>query len=162
VSAGDALFKLDDLPFRLALGRAEAQLGNIRDDLLALQANYRNMQAQIEQAKTDIDYYDVNLKRKQSLAAVASTTQVSLDDARHAFQVAQQKLASLNQQLAGIAANLNGNPDAPIEEHPRYKDALAARDEAARQLAHTTVRAPFPGIVTNVPALQPGQYLAAA
>jgi membrane fusion protein, multidrug efflux system len=162
VSAGDVLFKLDDLPFRLALARAEAQLGNIRDDLRALQANYRNMQAQIEQAKTDIDYYDVNLKRKQSLAAVASTTQVSLDDARHAFQVAQQKLASLNQQLAGIAANLNGNPDAPIEEHPRYKDALAARDEAARQLAHTTVRAPFAGIVTNVPALQPGQYLAAA
>jgi membrane fusion protein (multidrug efflux system) len=39
---------------------------------------------------------------------------------------------------------------------------LAARDEAARQLAHTIVRAPFAGIVTNVPSLQPGQYLAAA
>ena len=39
---------------------------------------------------------------------------------------------------------------------------MAARDEAARQLAHTIVYAPFAGIVTNVPALQPGQYLAAA
>jgi membrane fusion protein, multidrug efflux system len=162
VAAGDVLFKLDDLPFRLALQRAEAQLGNTRNDLLALQTSYRNMQAQIEQAKTDIDYYNVNFKRQQGLAALNSASQVSLDDARHNFQVAQQKLASLNQQLAGIAANLNGNPDAPIEEHPRYKDALAARDEAARQLAHTTVRAPFAGIVTNVPALQPGQYLAAA
>jgi membrane fusion protein, multidrug efflux system len=162
VAAGDVLFQLDGLPFRLALERAEAQLGNTRNDLLALQANYRNMQAQIEQAKTDIDYYNVNFKRQQGLAALNSASQVSLDDAHHALQVAQQKLASLNQQLAGIAANLNGHPDAPIEDHPRYKDALAARDEAARQLAHTTVRAPFAGIVTNVPALQPGQYLAAA
>jgi membrane fusion protein (multidrug efflux system) len=39
---------------------------------------------------------------------------------------------------------------------------VASRDEAARQLAHTIVRAPFAGIVTNVPSLQPGQYLAAA
>jgi membrane fusion protein (multidrug efflux system) len=59
-------------------------------------------------------------------------------------------------------ANLNGDPNAPIENHPRYKDTVAARDEAARQPAHTVVRAPFAGIVTNVPSLQPGQYLAAA
>ncbi len=56
--------------------------------------------------------------------------------------------------------NLNGNPEAPIEDHPRYKNALAARDEAARQLSHATVKSPFDGIVTNVPTLQPGQYLA--
>jgi membrane fusion protein, multidrug efflux system len=162
VSTGDVLFRLDDLPFRLALARAEAQVGNTRNDLLALQTNYRNMQAQIEQAKTDVDYYAVNFKRQQGLVALNSASQVSFDDARHNLQVAQDKLASLNQQLAGIAANLNGNPDAPIEDHPRYRDVVAARDEAARQLAHTIVRAPFSGIVTNVPALQPGQYLAAA
>ena len=162
VAAGDVLFKLDDLPFRLALARAEAQVGNTRNDLLALQTSYRNMQAQIEQAKTDIDYYNVNFKRQQELLARNAASQANFDDARHNLQGAQQKLASLSQQLAGIAANLNGNPDAPIEDHPRYKDVLAARDEAARQLAHTTARAPFPGIVTNVPALQPGQYLAAA
>jgi membrane fusion protein (multidrug efflux system) len=115
-----------------------------------------------EQAKADIDYYNVNFKRQQELLARNAASQANFDDARHNLQGAQQKLASLSQQLAGIAANLNGNPDAPIEDHPRYKDVLAARDEAARQLAHTTVRAPFPGIVTNVPALQPGQYLAAA
>ncbi|MGE0513366.1 MAG: efflux RND transporter periplasmic adaptor subunit, partial [Hyphomicrobiaceae bacterium] len=90
------------------------------------------------------------------------TAQAQLDIARNALQSSQQKLASLQAQLAGIAANLNGDPDAPVESHPRYKEALAARDEAARQLSHTAVRAPFAGIVTNVPSLQPGQYLAAA
>jgi membrane fusion protein, multidrug efflux system len=162
VAKGDVLFKLDDLQFRLALDRAEAQIGNTRNDLLALQTSYRNMQTQVEQAKTDVDFNTVNFKRQQQLLSNNFTPQATFDTSRNTLQGSQQKLASLNAQLAGIAANLNGNPDAPIEDHPRYKDALAARDEAARQLAHTVVRAPFAGVVTNVPSLQPGQYLAAA
>jgi membrane fusion protein, multidrug efflux system len=162
VAKGDVLFKLDDLPFRLALARAEAQIGNTRNDLVALQASYRNMQTQVEQAKTDVDFNTVNFKRQQQLVANNFTPQATFDASRNTLQGSQQKLASLEQQLAGIAANLNGNPDAPIEDHPRYKDAMAARNEAARQLAHTIVKAPFAGIVTNVPSLQPGQYLAAS
>jgi len=162
VAKGDVLFKLDDLQFRLALDRAEAQLGTTRNDLLALQTSYRNMQAQVEQAKKDVDFATVNFKRQQQLVASNFTPQATVDSTRNTLQGTQQKLASLTQQLAGLAANLNGNPDAAIEDHPRYKDALAARNEAARQLAHTIVRAPFAGVVTNVPSLQPGQYLAAA
>src|SRR5712671_1552192 len=162
VAKGDVLFKLDDLQFRLALNRAEAQIGNTRNDLTALQASYRNMQTQVGQAKTDVDYNNVNFRRQQQLVVNNFTPQATFDASRNTLQGSQQKLASLEQQLAGIAANLNGDPDAPIEDHPRYKDALAARNEAGRQLAHTIVRAPFAGIVTNVPSLQPGQYLAAA
>jgi membrane fusion protein (multidrug efflux system) len=162
VAKGDVLFKLDDLQFRLALDRAEAGVGTTRNDLLALQASYRNMQAQVEQARADVDFANTNLKRQQQLVAGNYTARANVDSSRNTFQGSQQKLASLQQQLAAIAANLNGNPDAPIEDHPRYKAAVAARDEAARQLDHTVVRAPFAGIVTNVPALQPGQFLAAA
>src|ERR1700732_4783344 len=113
-------------------------------------------------ARQDVDFNMLNFKRQEQLLANNFTPKATFDAARNTLQGSQQKLASLNAQLAGIAANLNGNPDAPIDEHPRYKDAVAARDEAARQLAHTIVRAPFAGIVTNVPSLQPGQYLAAA
>jgi membrane fusion protein (multidrug efflux system) len=162
VAKGDILFKLDPLQFQLALDRAEAQIGNTRNDLVALQASYRNMQTQVEQAKKDVDFNDVNFKRQQQLLVNNFTPRATFDAAQNTLQGAQQKLGSLNAQLAGIAANLNGDPDAPIESHPRYKDAVATRDEAARQLAHTTLRAPFAGIVTNVPSLQPGQYLAAA
>src|ERR1700730_11978897 len=153
VAKGDVLFKLDDLQFRLALDRAEAQIGNTRNDLLALQTSYRNMQTQVEQAKTDVDFNTVNFKRQQQLLTNNFTPQATLDTPRNTLQGSQQKLPSLNAQLAGFAASLNGNPDAPIEDHPRYKDALAARDEAARQLEHTIVGAPFAGVVTNVPSL---------
>jgi membrane fusion protein (multidrug efflux system) len=162
VAKGEVLFKLDPLQFQLALDRAEAQIGNTSNDLVALQASYRNMQAQVEQAQKDVDFNMVNFKRQEQLLANNFTPKATYDAARNTLQGSQQKLASLQQQQAGIAANLNGDPDAPIENHPRYKDAVAMRDEAARQLAHTVVRAPFAGIVTNVPSLQPGQYLAAA
>lgn len=162
VSKGDVLFKLDPKPFRLALERADAQVGNTRNDLLAMQASYRNMQAQVDQAKTDVDFNMTNFKRQEQLLTNNFTPRATYDAAKNSLQSAQQKLASLQQQLEGLAANLNGDPNAPIEDHPRYKDALAARDEAARQLDHTTVHAPFDGIVTNVPTLQPGQYLAAS
>jgi membrane fusion protein (multidrug efflux system) len=162
VAEGDILFKLDPLQFQLALDRAEAQVGNTRNDLVALQTGYRNMQAQVEQAQKDVDFNMVNFQRQEQLIANNFTPRATFDAARNTLQGSQQKLASVQQQLAGLAANLNGDPAAPIENHPKYKDAVAARDEAARQLAHTVVRAPFAGIVTNVPSLQPGQYLAAA
>jgi membrane fusion protein (multidrug efflux system) len=120
------------------------------------------MQAQIKQAEDDIGYYDREFHRQQDLAAKNIASQQTFDSARRNLQNAQHKLASLNQQLAAIAANLNGNPDIPVEQHPRYRDAVAQRDEAARQLDHTVVKAPFAGIVTNVPAIAPGKYLQAS
>jgi membrane fusion protein, multidrug efflux system len=162
VAAGQVLFRMDDLPFRLALERAEAQVGIVRNDLTALKANYGDMEAQIKQAQYDIEYYDREFHRQQDLAAKNVASQQTFDTARRNLQNAQQKLASLNQQLAAIAANLNGDPGIPVERHPRYRDAVAQRDEAARQLDHTVVKAPFAGIVTNVPSIAPGKYLQAS
>jgi membrane fusion protein, multidrug efflux system len=162
VADGQILFRMDDLPFRLALERAEAQVGVVRNDLNALKANYGDMQAQIKQAQYDIAYYDREFHRQQELAAKNIASQQTFDTARRNLQNAQQKLASLNQQLAAIAANLNGDPSIPVEQHPRYRDAVAQRNEAARQLDHTVVKAPFAGIVTNVPSIAPGKYLQAS
>lgn len=162
VKAGDVLFKLDDLQFRLALARSEAQLGSVRNDISALKANYQDMQAQIQQAQSDIVFYVRELGRQQELTSRQFAAQATLDSARRNAQQAQQKLSSLTQQLAAVAANLDGDPEIRPEDHPRYRDAAAQRDEAARQLAHAVVTAPMAGVVTNVSTLQPGQYLAAA
>ena len=64
--------------------------------------------------------------------------------------------------LRASRRSLNGHPTGPVEQYPQYLSALAARDEAARELAHTVVRAPFDGVVTSVPSIQPGRYLAAS
>jgi membrane fusion protein (multidrug efflux system) len=162
VEAGQILYRLDDLQFRLALERAEAQVGMVRDKLDALKANYGDVEAQIKQAQDDVAYYDRELRRQQYLSGQHVASEETFDAAHRNQQNAQQKLASLTQQLAVVAANLNGDPTSPIEQHPEYRDAVAQRDEAARQLDHTVVKAPFAGIVTNVPAIAPGKYLQAS
>jgi membrane fusion protein (multidrug efflux system) len=162
VEVNQILYRLDDLPFRLALNRAEAQVGMVGDALNALKANYRDMQAQTKEAQNEIDYFTTEFRRQQNLVSSNIVSQSTFDTAHRNLQNAQQKLASVDQQLAAIAANLNGDPDGPVEQNPRYLDALAQRDEAARQLAHTVVSAPFAGIVTNVPSIAPGKYLQAS
>ena len=59
-------------------------------------------------------------------------------------------------------AQLGGNADAPSSRTPNYLAAQAQVDKAQRDLRRTTVLAPIPGIVTNVDALQVGEYLPAA
>jgi membrane fusion protein, multidrug efflux system len=162
VEAGRVLYRLDDLPFRLTLQRADAQLGMVRNALDALKANYRDMQTQIKLGQNDVEYFGTESGRQQNLLSAHVASQSTYDSARRNLQNAQQKLASLHQQLAAVAANLNGDPDGPVEQNPRYLDALAQRDEAARQLSHTVVKAPFAGIVTNVPSIAPGKYLQAS
>jgi membrane fusion protein (multidrug efflux system) len=162
VQAGQILYRLDDLQLRLALARAEAQIGTVRDALNALKANYRDMQSQIQQAQNDIEYYDTEFRRQQDLLAAHVASQSTFDTARRNLQNAQQRLVSLTQQLGAIAANLDDDPTGAVENKPRYLDAVAQRDEAARQLAHSVVKAPFAGIVTNVPSIAPGKYLQAS
>jgi membrane fusion protein (multidrug efflux system) len=162
VDAGQVLYRLDDLPFRLALQRADAQLGLIRNDINALKANYQDTQTQIRQAQNDVDFYTTELRRSQDLLNAHVASQAQFDEARRNLLNAQQKLASINRQLAAVAANLSGDPSIPVEQQPRYLEALAQRGEAARQLDHTVVTAPFAGIVTDVPAIAPGKYLQAA
>ena len=162
VPAGEVLYQLGDLQYRLALQRARAQVDTVLNDLRRLQASYRDTQEQVRQAQADLAYYDREFKRQQYLNAQHVSSEQTLEAAHRSRENAQQKLASLTEQLAGIAADLNGDVRAPIENHPRYLEALAQANEAARQLDHTVVRAPFAGIVTNVPSIAPGKYLPAS
>ncbi len=160
VTRGQILYTLGPRHYRYALDRADAQLGAVRDSLLALQASYRDMQARIAQAQYDLGYSQVLFRRAQNLAHVHIVSRTGYDTAQRNLESSQQALASLEAQLAGIDASLNGHPTGPVEQNPQYLSALAARNEAARELSHTVVRASFDGIVTSVSSIQPGRYLA--
>jgi membrane fusion protein (multidrug efflux system) len=159
VRAGQLLYRLDDQPFRLALDRAEAQVGMVRDSLEALKSNYADAQAQLKQAQYDVDYYVTEFHRVETLLKSHVASQTAFDAARRNLRNARQRSVSLAQQRAAVAANLDGDPQRRVEENPRYRQAVAQRNEAARELAHTVVKAPFAGIVTNVPSVSPGKYL---
>ena len=161
VTADQVLFRLDDEPFRFALANAEARLGQVRDDIETMKASYRQKQEDIKGDQIHVEYYDREYQRQADLVSKSFVSRAQYDTARRNFDDARQKLAADRQQLAGIAASLSGNPDIAPEQHPRYLQALAQRDQAARDLRRTVVKAQRPGIVTNVDKLQAGQYLAA-
>src|SRR5579884_909332 len=162
VAAGQPLFNLDPAPFRYALAQAQAQLGHVSDQINALKANYHNLGAEIVRAQDQVAYAQRNFARQLALAKQQYAPQTALDQARINLQTAEQTLASLKAQQAAVVADLDGNPNIPVEQHPLYRQALAQLHQAEWNLAHTVVRAPYDGIVTRVPSLQPGMYLAAS
>lgn len=157
VAKGDVLFRIDDRPYRIALARADAALAAVRSDIRGLKASYRQKSAELVQAKTNEAFAKRNFDRQSSLASRQLTSKEALDQARHEYDTAQQQIAVLTQARAQILTQLLGNPDLPVELHPRYMEAKAARDQAALDLQHTVVRAPFAGVATKTP--EDGQHV---
>jgi membrane fusion protein, multidrug efflux system len=158
VLAGQVLFRLDDQPFKLALAQAEAQLKTTRDDILAQQASYRQKQVEIELAQKDIDFYERELGIYDKMNKNNLVAQTQVDDAHHNLTVAQQHLPALQQEAAGILAQLGGEAASAPEQNARYLAAQATRDQAALDLARTEVYAPANGIISNL-TLRPGDYV---
>lgn len=161
VKLGDVLFRLDDEPFRIALAGAEAQAGMVRNDLIALQATYRQNQAQIAQAKSALDYAQSTYDRQTNLAKTGVAAKAAFDAAKRDLDTAFEQLRAAEQQAQTTLSQLGGNPDAPLENHPRMKEAQAAVDKARRDLNHTVIYAPWAGIAANVENLRAGTYLTA-
>ena len=78
------------------------------------------------------------------------------------MQVARQKVMSAQSELANMLAQLGGNPNLPVDDHPTVQKAQAVLDKAEYDLERTVVRAPQNGIVTKVEQLQVGSYVNAA
>ncbi|TAJ86912.1 MAG: HlyD family secretion protein [Reyranella sp.] len=162
VEKGQVLFTLDQEPFRIALAGAEANLGTVRNQIVTQQATYRQKLAQIEQAKTDIGFYETAAQRQQDLLKRGVSAQATYDQAKRDLDTARERLLVAQHDAEAALAQLGGRADAPIEQNPNYLAAQAQVDKARRDLTRTTVVAPMPGIVTNVDALLPGEYLPAA
>jgi membrane fusion protein (multidrug efflux system) len=158
VTAGQLLFRLDEQPFKLALAQAEAQLKTTRDDILAQQASYRQKQAEIEMGQQNIDFYERELVIYDKMNKNNLVAQTQVDEAHHNLIVAQQQLPALQQEAAGILAQLGGEAAGAPQQNPRYLAAQATRDQAALDLARTEIHAPANGIITNL-TLRPGDYV---
>jgi len=162
VAKDQILFRLDDEPYRIALAGARAQLQTAHNEIATLQATYRQSLAQIEQAKTDVAFYQTAFERQQDLSRRGVSSQAALDQARRDLDAARERVNAAQQQAEGALAQLGGRPNAEPQTYARVQQAQAQVDRAQRDLARTVVRAPMDGIVTNVSALQVGQYLPAA
>jgi membrane fusion protein (multidrug efflux system) len=159
VAAGDVLFRLDDSQYRVKLAKAEADLAEVVSSIASTKANYREMQAELGSARGDANYAKTEWQRQAGLKGTSAASKMKLDAARHDLETARHKVAVISEQLKAIRATLAGGVDVPVERNPRYQAAKADRDLAELNLQHTLVKAPFSGVVRNVPKV--GRYVSA-
>jgi len=162
VKKGAVLFRIDDAPFRIAVQEAQARLGSARLQIEALQATYRQRLAEQRGAEETLAYQQREYDRQNGLLASGIASQVQVNQLRHALDNARQALDSAREELAAVAANLGGDANTSIENHPNVLQARAALDRAVLNLSYTLVSAPEDGIVAKVEQLQVGNYINAS
>ena len=161
VKAGDVLFEIDPVPFRLALQQAKAAVDQARTNYDNLRANVQIYGQMIDLAEKGVELKRRDVERKNSLVKNNAGSQLDLDTSSTALVTAQAQVQFIKQQLSTARNQLLGNPDLPIEQFPPYAEAKAKLDEAQRNLDHTVLRAPISGTATQVEQIQLGRFIPA-
>jgi membrane fusion protein, multidrug efflux system len=162
VTAGQVLYRLRPLRFEIALDNAKANLAQTALMIESMKEDYKRMLSDVGAQQAQVELDQTNHARAAMLLQTNTVSQANYDQAKATLDVDKAKLESLRRQTAVQLAKLGGDLDLPTHLHPQYLQAKADVDEAQRQLDHTVVKAPFGGIVTNVPSIAPGKYLAAS
>ncbi len=156
VSRGQLLYRLDDTPYRLALTKIESDIEIQRAEIRSLRAQWRTKREDIKAAQSQQTFAQADYERQRDLAERKFAPVAKLDESRMGAEVARQRISSLEEDLQRIEAQLAGDPKIRVDDHPRVKQMLAARDEALLNLRRTTIEAPMDGIVSKV--LVPGSF----
>jgi membrane fusion protein (multidrug efflux system) len=158
VSAGALLFRLDPTPFEIAVARARAQMDVVRTDVQSLRIEYRATLLDAASAEERIAFLAKQLERQELLKEKGMSRADVYDEAKHNLEEARSRLKNIHESTNRVLAALLGEPQLPAERHPRFVEAKAAYDAATVDLAHTVVKAPAAGVVTNM-KLQVGEHV---
>ena len=158
VARGAHLFRIDPAPFRLEIERAEAQMAVVRTEIEALRAEHRVALAEALEAEARIAFLARQLERQARLKEKGMIREELYDEARLNLDAARQRLDAIREQASRVRASLGGDPHRPVESHPRYLQARAARETARLDLARSVVAAPAAGVVSNM-RLQAGEFV---
>lgn len=161
VKAGDELFEIDPVPFRLALQQAQAGVETARTNFNTLKSNYQAYTQMLALAQQGVQLKQRDVERKSALVKNSFGSQLDLDTSSTNLVTAQAQLQYLQQQLSTALNQLLNNPDLPLDDFPAYRQAQAQLAEAQRNLDHTVLRAPIDGVATQVDSIQLGRFIAA-
>jgi membrane fusion protein, multidrug efflux system len=161
VKAGDVMFEIDPVPFRLALVQAKARQTQAQTEFANLKSNDTILSRQIELTEQSVEIRQRDVDRKKALVENRSGSQFDLDASVALLVTAKNQLEQLRQQQASTRNQLLGNVDLPLDQYPPYLQAKAAADQAQRDLDHAEVRAPMNGVATQVDNIQMGRFVSA-
>jgi len=157
VALDQVLLKLDARPYEIELARTRARMDVIGTELNSLRADYREAEVQTEQANEKVKHFKRRLERQKKLRNQGLGIEEQYDEAYHALQLSKKQVQINQQRVQKVLAALGGDAALPVEQHPRYLAAQSIHEQAAVDLAGTTLRAPASGVVSNM-KLQVGEY----
>jgi membrane fusion protein (multidrug efflux system) len=158
VKKGDMLFRIDPVPFQIALDQADAALATARVQVNTLSTDTGSAQADIQSANADIQLAQATYDRQAALMKRGFTTRASFDAAAHEVSAANARLATA-QASAAKARNQIGSGTGASGTPAAIQAAIATREKAALELARTIVYAPDDGIVSQTGRLQVGTIM---
>ena len=106
VDKGQVLFRLKSRAFRIALEGAEAQLGEVRNQVLTLQASYKQSLSAIAQAKADLPFYQATFGRQKDLLSNNFASKAAYDTAEHDLTATRQRVAVATSQAKSMLAQI--------------------------------------------------------
>jgi multidrug resistance efflux pump len=156
VEAGNLLFRVDPEPYEIALEKAKADVAATGQSIGANTAGVGAAQAKVVEAQANLTNIMEQTARTLELVKKGVFAKARGDEAKSERDAAKAKLkqAQAEQRQAEEALGPQG------ADNPQLRAATAALAKAERDLIHTTVIAPIPGIVTNL-QLTLGQFAGA-
>ncbi len=159
VTAGQPLFRIDAQDFQAEADNARAQLAQSRLQIMSLRATYTRSLSQVTTARQSVDYALHEANRQKELLAAGVVAQQAVDEAQHVLDNARSALVTAQADAATALTNIDGDPNAPVDQQPSVMAALARLKKAEINEAYTTVNALKAGTVTRVDQLQVGSYV---
>ena len=158
VEEGTHLFRIDPELFGIALDQAEARLSIVRTEIETMRSTYREAVVEEGRQQDTVRFLQLQLKRQRRLRDKRMGSEERFDRAEHELALGKREAQSAAEKTRKTLLELGNDPDFVVEQHARYRQAIATRDRAALDLLRTEVLAPTSGIVSNM-KLQAGEYV---
>ncbi|MCX4155045.1 MULTISPECIES: HlyD family secretion protein [Paraburkholderia] len=146
VKAGEPVVTLDNADAKVALGNAEATLGQTVRQVSSLYVNNDFYAANATQKQSDLARAQDDLRRRQ---AVADTGAVSAEDIAHARDTVTAAQAALDAARQQAEANRALTDRTTIDQHPNVQAAASKVRDAYLAYARNTLPAPVTGYVAK-------------
>lgn len=144
VKKGELLASLDNIQPEADVAATQSALGASRTDAVAAQAAVNTAMADLKQAQTERDRAKLDYDRNQALYDNQLIAKSDYDTKKAAYDSSVAMLAQAQAKLAQAKANLdsaNGHVTQSAATLRRMSDVLSK----------TEYRAPFDGVITNLP-----------
>ena len=159
VTAGQVVIRLDDTALRQSLRSAQLQLQNAQINLAQASRNtgqnVNQLQAALTSAQASLSKAQQTATANRNLYGLGGISRADLTASEAALAQAQSEVAQARNSLAQNGSS--GTVSLPLLQN-QVAQSQSSVQSAQDSLSHTTIRAPFAGVIATLP-LSVGEYV---